>query len=85
MKKRFITGAKISQAQSICLRCGKPFYPRWLDGLNKWNSCCRQCGMRNLLDGLDMPTPPIMLDAKTKHPTLTDAEFDQKLGEPNAE
>jgi len=35
--------------------------------------------MRNLFDGLGVPTPPEFLDRYTKHPTLSEEEFRRKL------
>ncbi len=35
--------------------------------------------VRNLFDGLDMPTPPELLDRHTKHPTISEREFKIQL------
>lgn len=47
--------------------------------------CCETCQCKNLFDGLDMPTPPSLLDKHTKHPTLSDREWRKKLKQQNAE
>lgn len=66
----------------VCKRCGALFQPRLTTlGMTK---CCPDCACRNLLDGLDLPTPPILLDRHTKHPTLTDAEWRRELGKQDA-
>ncbi|MEM4408618.1 MAG: hypothetical protein QXI19_07735 [Candidatus Caldarchaeum sp.] len=41
---------------------------------------CPVCRARNLLDGLELPTPPFLCDPHTKHPCLTDKEFLEKIG-----
>lgn len=66
---------------AICKRCGKPFKPELF--LGKPQTCCYPCMFRNLSDGLDMPTPPALLDKFTKHPTLSDAEYQKKLNDAN--
>ena len=65
---------------STCKRCGKPFEPEPLD-IPTWpmTTCCDTCRMRNLFDGLDLPTPPDLLDIHTKWPTLSQDEFQTKL------
>ena len=40
---------------------------------------CGECGLRNLFDGLDMMTPPELLDKHTLRPALTQAEFRKSL------
>jgi hypothetical protein len=62
--------------QKTCPRCGKPFLP---DPESLTNKFCVACQFRNLTDGLDMPMPPEMLDKHTKHPTLSQREYRQKL------
>jgi len=37
--------------------------------------------VRNLFDGLSMPTPPHLIDKFTKHPALTPEEYQSKLDE----
>jgi len=72
----------MSNPMKICTRCNKPYSPRWLAGLNKFSNCCDPCGLRNIFDALDLPTPPEMLDKHTKIPTLTKAEFYNELHKP---
>lgn len=62
-----------------CKRCGKWFFPE-LRSLGS-GVCCDQCCVRNLFDGLGLPTPPELLDQHTKYPTLTQAEYQKKLNE----
>lgn len=62
-----------------CQRCGQPFEADWLDTLKKWANCCDTCKFRNFSDALGFPTPPDMLDQHTKHPTLTQEEYERKL------
>lgn len=67
---------------AICRRCGEPFTPE-PTGLKNMplTRCCDPCKLRNLHDGLDLPTPPDLLDKHTKHPTLTKEEFYRRLNE----
>ncbi len=66
-----------------CLRCGKDFDPDAIKlsikGFKREPRFCETCMFRNLTDGLDMPTPPELLDKHSKHPTLTDREYQDKL------
>src|ERR1035437_2530437 len=63
-----------------CKRCGKPFEPKPIRLKTKtMTECCETCQCRNFFDGLDMPTPPALLDRYTKLPTLTDKEWHKKL------
>ena len=62
-----------------CNRCGNPFKPEWVPVLKQWNRCCSVCSVRNLMDGLGLPTPPELLDAHTKKPTLTNEEYHRKM------
>lgn len=65
---------------AACKRCGKPFQPKPTKlRITKMTTCCETCQCKNLFDGLDLPTPPGLLDRHTKHPTLTDAEWRKKL------
>lgn len=64
-----------------CPRCGNPFEPIKLKALGKMSRFCDTCGLRNIIDGLDMPTPPELLDSHSKIPTLTEEEFQRKLNE----
>lgn len=67
---------------AACKRCGKHFQPKPTKLLvTKMTTRCETCQCKNLFDGLDMPTPPSLLDKHTKHPTLTDAEWRKKLNE----
>lgn len=75
----------MSNPMQLCKRCGKPYSPRWLAGLQKFSACCESCGVRNLFDALDLPTPPVMLDKFTKHPTLTEAEYHKEIDKPDIE
>jgi hypothetical protein len=40
---------------------------------------CVVCQARNLFDGLDLPTPPELLDKYTKHPTLSQRQYQEEL------
>ena len=65
---------------AACKRCGKSFRPKPTKlRITKMTTCCETCQCKNLFDGLDLPTPPGLLDRHTKHPTLTDAEWRKKL------
>lgn len=68
-------GAAHGSAAATCKRCGKQFKPRRLKLLNKMADCCEACGIRNLCDGLGLPTPPELLDRHTKLPALTRRDF----------
>lgn len=63
-----------------CRRCGREFEPARLMGRVKAN-CCEECLFRNLVDFLDLPTPPDLLDRFTAHPTLTEGEYRRRLVE----
>lgn len=66
--------------QKICKRCGHLFTPRRTSLKTlKWTRCCDVCGVRNLHDALDLPTPPELLDVHTKHPTLSKEEYAKEL------
>lgn len=65
-----------------CKRCGDNFDPE--DGLMGKSPLieprhCKTCQTRNLLDGLDLPTPPELLDKHSKHPTLSDRQFQNEI------
>jgi len=78
------SGVGISELLAACIRCGKPFKPEPTGlQITKMSTCCDECKFRNLMDGLDLPTPPEMLDRHTKLPTLTDEEYRRKLNEPD--
>ena len=62
-----------------CKRCGKKFTSKWCASLKMWERCCTTCQVRNLHDGLNMPTPPELIDPHTKHPTLTQGEYDRAV------
>ena len=66
-----------------CMRCGQLFDPeetkRALKILTREPRFCETCMVRNLTDGLDLPMPPELLDKHSKHPTLTDREYREKL------
>jgi len=62
-----------------CQRCQRPFMPEWNDRLGFFSRCCKTCSVRNFFDGLELPTPPELLDRHTVHPTLTDEEWRRKL------
>jgi hypothetical protein len=68
--------------KATCARCGQPFTPV-PTGLRviPMTECCDTCLVRNLFDGFDLPTPPKFLDVHTKHPTLTEAEWHQRMKE----
>lgn len=68
----------------ICKRCGDPFDPeKGIAGPNPLIKPrhCSLCQTRNLIDGLDLPTPPILLDKHSRHPTLTERHFKRALEE----
>jgi hypothetical protein len=74
-----------STHEVLCRRCGKPFTPKPTKLKTiPMTRCCETCACRNFFDGLDLPTPPSLLDAHTKHPALTDAEWRKKLKEDEA-
>ena len=62
-----------------CKRCGQPFESVLLDAINQMSTCCKLCSMRNLHDGLGLPTPPELLDPHSKDPALTEEEYQRKL------
>lgn len=63
-----------------CKRCGQLFKPKRLPLKTiPWSTCCDVCGLRNLFDGLGMPTPPELLDLHTLIPTLSQDEYRRKL------
>lgn len=66
--------------QANCKRCGRPFTPE-KTRLKKMpmTRCCDECKVRNLMDGLGLPTPPNLLDPFTTRPTLTDQEYKREL------
>jgi len=67
-----------------CKRCGKLFDPnKGITGPNPLIEPrhCSICQTRNLLDGLDMPTPPDLLDKHSRHPTLSERHFQKALSE----
>lgn len=67
-----------------CPRCGKPFVPeRTKLKTLPWTRHCKVCRVRNMFDGMDLPTPPDLLDEYTKNPTLTGEEWRTKLRENN--
>ncbi len=67
---------------AICKRCGKPFVPKPTRIKTvPMTRHCEHCFARNLIDGMDLPTPPDLLDRYTKNPALTEAEFKAKLKE----
>ena len=69
---------------AACQRCGKPFQPKPTKLKTiPMTRCCETCQCKNLFDGLDMPTPPSLLDRHTKHPTLTDEEWRRELAKPD--
>lgn len=72
---------KTAVPTATCKRCGKVFIPRPLPTLAALASCCGGCQLRNLLDGLGLPTPPAMLDRWTKRPCLTEEEYLRKTVE----
>lgn len=72
--------------QAICRRCGKAFTPQPTNLKSRpMTTFCKECGLRNFLDSLDLPTPPDFLDRYTKHPTLTKDEFKTKMASEKAE
>lgn len=66
--------------KKTCKRCGKLFTPE-RTRLRKmpFTRCCDTCKVRNLTDGLGLPTPPELLDRYTRVPTLTEEEYRRKL------
>lgn len=69
---------------SKCSRCGQMFRLQNTGFGFLLTKCCENCLFKNLLDALNMPTPPDLLDRYTKHPTLTEAEWRRKLLENRA-
>lgn len=63
----------------LCKRCGSEFMPEWIALFKRYAEMCETCKVRNIFDGLDMKTPPELLDRHTKHPALTDSEFKESL------
>lgn len=67
-----------------CKRCGQLFKPKRLPLKHRpWSTHCDVCGVRNLFDALNLPTPPELLDIHTKIPSLSKAEYIKKLQEFN--
>lgn len=65
---------------ALCKRCGEPFNPKPTKlKTTPMTRCCETCSVRNIFDGLDLPTPPELLDRHSKLPTLSEAEFRRKL------
>lgn len=63
-----------------CKRCNVEFTPRPTRlKFRPMTDHCNTCMARNILDGLDLPTPPELLDRFTKHPALTNKEFQEML------
>lgn len=62
-----------------CKRCGQPFEPKKLFKSKLLQRMCDDCQYRNLMDNMDFPTPPEMLDPFTKIPTLTDDEYKRAI------
>lgn len=64
-----------------CERCGQSLIAA--SGLvtlgNLIVGCCEECQLRNVLDRLDLPTPPELLDHHTRIPALTEDAWVQKL------
>lgn len=53
--------------------------PKPLGLKNIMSRFCEDCFLKNLLDGMDFPTPPEFLDRHTLNPCLTEAEFQKQL------
>lgn len=66
-------------AKAYCRRCSKEFIPAWLDALGRPSRFCGTCMLRNLYDGMNLPTPPDLLDRFTTRPTLSEAEYRREL------
>jgi hypothetical protein len=62
-----------------CPRCGRVFTPEWVKVLGCWGKFCDDCGFRNVMDGLGLPTPPSMLDRFTTNPALTREDYYRQL------
>jgi len=45
------------------------------------STCCDSCSFKNLIDALDLPTPPNLLDPHSKNPTLSAEEFHRQLAD----
>lgn len=73
-------GGKSPGDISLCLRCGKPFTPE-PTRLNTvpMTRHCPLCRKRNMLDGLGLITPPMLLDKFTVNPALTDEDWLKSL------
>ena len=66
-----------------CKRCDKPGGPfKSLVRNTPDCPCCENCQARNLFDGLDLPTPPELLDKHTKHPTLSQWQYRKEMLKP---
>ncbi len=62
-----------------CKRCGKPGKFKSAVYKRRNSDFCEACQCRNLMDGLNLPTPPEMLDKYTRNFTLTQEEFQKKM------
>lgn len=45
---------KLPDQFGTCARCGKRFQPEWVEDLSRFNRCCEDCKLQNLLEGLGM-------------------------------
>lgn len=66
---------------SKCNRCNRLFEPEYNEKYQYYSRCCKNCGYRNLMDFLDIPTPPELLDKYTKIPCLSKEEYNRKMKE----
>lgn len=76
---RYLVDAEHPEKTADCARCGGPFVSRyWVLG-RQYNRFCEACGLRNLHDGLGLPTPPQLIDPHSLRPTLSQREFQAEL------
>lgn len=69
----------VEGALANCKRCGELFKPTPILNGRLMSQHCEVCKARNLVDALGLPTPPELLDAKSKQPTLTPAEYSREV------
>lgn len=69
-----------SGEEKVCKRCGKSFIHQPEQLTTRF---CEMCECRNLMDGLGLPTPPSIVDPYSKHPTLSEREFQNELRKPD--
>jgi hypothetical protein len=70
-----------------CLRCHDLFIPKeiTIGELKIEAKFCEDCQYRNVIDALDLPTPPEMLDQFTIKPCLSKWEYEKRMNEERME